>query len=363
VNRSVWSADMAFRAQLRRVALPYVRAAARLSVAAYAAVGLAVTAGVTADEGASRFVLDQAGIDAASEDRVLALVPERISAADVRDVLAHTYGPRIINLQGSVPIVTMAPFAEFLIDMGYPAERVRNSYDGSLSYSSFVDARELAGTLAWYYEHEAMMPMLIGHSQGGMVAIKVLHELAGGFGPSVPVWNPSNGAAEGRTAIIDPVTGKERPVVGLKVPYAAALATGKLPRLLLGQWSMLTRLREIPDTVDEFTGFSLEWDPIAGNFGTSEPYRATGSAQVRNLILPASASHLALPRVAELARDPATRDWIDRYVPGTAAAPPTVQTDTVNLLHAADIWYSVKKHWCLEAQRLIRARRSLKGRE
>ncbi len=353
---------MAFRAQLRRVALPYARAAVRLSVAAYAAVGLAVT-GVTADEGASRFVLDQAGIDAASEDRVLALVPERISAADVRDVLAHTYAPRIINLQGSVPIVTMAPFAEFLIDMGYPAERVRNSYDGSLSYSSFVDARELAGTLAWYYEHEAMMPMLIGHSQGGMVAIKVLHELAGGFGPSVPVWNPSNGAAEGRTAIIDPVTGKERPVVGLKVPYAAALATGKLPRLLLGQWSMLTRLREIPDTVDEFTGFSLEWDAIAGNFGTSEPYRATGSAQVRNLILPASASHLALPRVAELARDPATRDWIDRYVPGTAAAPPTVQTDTVNLLHAADIWYSVKKHWCLEAQRLIRARRSLKGRE
>jgi hypothetical protein len=338
-------------------------AAVRLSFAAYAAVGLAVTAGVTADEGASRFVLDQARVDAASEDRVLGLIPERISAADVGDVLAHAYAPRIINLQGSVPIVTMAPFAEFLIAMGYPADRVRNPYDGSLSYSSFVDARELAGTLAWYYEHEAMMPMLIGHSQGGMVAIKVLHELAGDFGPSVPVWNPGNGAPEGRTAIIDPVTGKERPVVGLKVPYAAALATGKLPRLLLGQWSMLARLREIPDTVDEFTGFSLEWDPIAGNFGTSEPYRATGSAQVRNLILPASASHLTLPRVADLARDPATRDWIDRYVPDTAVAPPTAQTDTVNLLHAADIWYSVKKHWCLEAQRLIRARRGLKGRE
>ena len=29
--------------------------------------------------------------------------------------------------------------------------------------------------------------------------------------------------------------------------------------------------------------------------------------------------------------------------------------DTANLLHAADIWFSVKKHWCLEAQRLVRA--------
>jgi hypothetical protein len=325
------------------------------------AVALAAAPGAMADEDAPRFVLDQAGGDAASEDRLLTLVPERISAADVRDLLAHTHAPRVINLQGSVPIVTMAPFAEFLIAMGYPEERIRNPYDGSLSYGSFVDARALAGTLGWYYEHEGMMPMLIGHSQGGMVAIKVLHELAGDFASSVPVWNPRVGAAERRSTIVDPVTGKERPIVGLKVPYAAALATGKLPRLLLGQWTMLARLREIPDTVDEFTGFSLEWDPIAGNFGASEPYRATGSAQVRNLILPASASHLTLPQVAELARDPATRDWIDRYVPGTTVAPPAVQIDTANLLHAADIWYSVKKHWCLEAQRLIRARRRLAG--
>jgi len=29
-----------------------------------------------------------------------------------------------------------------------------------------------------------------------------------------------------------------------------------------------------------------------------------------------------------------------------------------NLLWAADVWFSVKKHWTLEAQRLIRARRA-----
>jgi hypothetical protein len=295
------------------------------------------------------------GLDRAVEERILALVPERISADEVRDTLAHAGAPRVIALQGSVPVVTMAPFAEFLIAMGYPANRVRAA-DGSLSYSSFADARELAGTLAWYYEHEGMMPMLIGHSQGGMIAVKVLHELAGGFEPSVPVWNPYRGA-EPRTTIVDPLDGKERPVVGLKVAYAAAIATGKLPRLLLGQWNMLSRLREIPDTVAEFTGFSLEWDAIAGNFGHAEPYRALGSARVRNVILPPNASHVDLPRVAELAQNPATRDWIDRYEPGTNAPLPAASIDTSNLLHAADIWYSVKKHWCLEAQRLIRARR------
>jgi hypothetical protein len=332
---------------------------------ACAAVALAVAGAAAGAEDAARFALERAGVDAATEERVLALAPEHISAREVHEILARVDAPRIINLQGSVPILTMVPFAEFLIAMGYPEARIRNPGDGSLSYSSFVDARELAGTLAWYYEHEGMMPMLIGHSQGGMVAIKILHELAGDFGSELPVWNPQRRIAEARTTIVDPLRGEARPVVGLKVPYAAALATGKLPRLLLGQWDMLERLREIPDTVEEFTGFSSEWDAIAGNFGAVEPYRATGSAQVRNVVLPPGASHLTLPRAAELARDPATRDWIDRYVPGMAFDPPAAATtDTANLLHAADIWYSVKKHWCLEAQRLIRARRDhLAGRQ
>jgi len=325
-----------------------------------AALALAISACVAPADADSRFVLARAALDPAIEERILALDPERLSARDVQTVLVHASAPRIINLQGSVPVVTMEPFAEFLIAMGYPDERLRKP-DGSLSYGSFVDSRALAGTLAWYCEREGMMPMLIGHSQGGMIAVKVLHELAGEFAPSVPVWNPVVGAAEPRTTIVDPITGKDRPVVGLKVPFAAALATGALPRLLLGQWSMLSRLHQIPDTVREFTGFSLDWDPIAGNFGSAEPYRAMGSAQVRNVTLPPSASHLTLPRVAELARDPVTRDWIDRYAPGASERPPAATIDTANLLHAADLWHSVKKHWCLEAQRLIRARRGTLG--
>ncbi len=266
--------------------------------------------------------------------------------------------PRIINLQGSLAPVTMQPFAEFLIAMGYPEERLRDPVGGGLSYSSFVDSGELAGTLAWHYEREGMMPLLIGHSQGGMVAIRVLHEFAGAFSAEIPVWDPVAGASTDRTTIRDPLTGATRPVVGLRVPYAAAIATGKLPRILLGQWSMLSKLRKIPDSAIDFTGFSIEWDPIAGNFPGAEPYAATGSAAVRNVTLPATYSHIDLPNAAHLAAQPATRAWIDDYDPASppASMPEDPAVDVTNLLHAADIWFSVKKHWCLAAQALLLAR-------
>ena len=95
-----------------------------------------------------------------------------------------------------------------------------------------------------------MMPMLIGHSQGGMLAIRVLYELAGDVRRGdCRSWIPRTGE---RAAAHDDRRSADRRdrgrSSGLTVPYAAALATGKLPRVLLGQWSMLPRLREIPDT-------------------------------------------------------------------------------------------------------------------
>ncbi len=313
-----------------------------------------------ADAAASGALRRMPSLDRGVEDHILSLDPQHISAAEVRDVLRQAPAPRIIALQGSFPLITMQPFAQYLIAMGYPEERLRNPPDGSMSLSSFTDSEQLAGEIAWYYESEGMMPMLIGHSQGGMLAIKVLYELNGSFHAEIPVWNPVTGESEQRTSIVDPLTGRERPVVGLKLPYVAALATGKLPRFLLGQWNMMGKIRAIPDTVEDFTGFSIEWDMIAGTPPGSEEYHADGSAHVRNVTLPATTSHIRMPRTRYLTRNPATRAWIDDYDPAAARAPlpegPDVDSD--NIVHAADIWYSVKKHWCIEAQRLIRARRA-----
>ena len=306
-------------------------------------------------------VLRRHTIPPALETRILALDPANLSANDVSEVLRYGPAPRIVALQGSVPLVTMQPFADFLVAMGYPAPQLVDPETGERSYSSYIDSDKLAGLVAWFYEHDGLMPMLVGHSQGGMVVMKTLHELAGAFRAAIPVWNPQRATAELRTTIVDPLTGQRRPVVGLRISYAAALATGALPRVLLGQWDMLARLREVPDSVAEFTGFVVPWDLIAGTGPRPKPYRAVGSATVRTVTLPASTGHIGIPRARHLAENPVTRAWIDGYRPGGKQALPT-GVDTTNLIHAADIWYSVRRHWCLEAQRLIQARRSIRRR-
>jgi hypothetical protein len=322
------------------------------------AVGVpAAAADAAADGAAPPGVAQPAAIDPGIAAGILGLDCEHLSAADVRAVLAHAPAPRVILLQGSLGLVTMQPFGEFLAAMGYPEERIRNPRDGSMSYGSFGGSEALAGTLAWHYEREGMVPALIGHSHGGMLVVRTLHEFAGAFNQALPVWNPLTGDALPRTTFVDPATGKERPVVGLQVAYAAAIATGKLPRLLLLEWTMLPKLRRIPDTVVDFTGFAIAFDPIAFDFGGSDPYVATGTARVRNVTLPASTSHIAIPQARHLAANPATRAWIDAYAPGTDPAPLPADADTANLLHAADIWFSLKRNWCREAQRPLRAQR------
>jgi hypothetical protein len=245
----------------------------------------------------------------------------------------------------------MEPFARFLIAMGYPAARLADPEGGEFSESSFMRSDVLAGELAFDYERTGMSPMLIGHSQGGMLVIRTLYELAGAFHDAIRVVDPASGEVLARTTIVDPYTQRARPVVGLRVAYGAAIATGWLPRLMLGQWSMLSRLRTVPDSVDDFTGFILPNDPIEGNLFGDRPYEASGSAHVRTVVLPESYHHVTLPRVAHLAADPALRAWIDAWRPGDRTMPP--QGDTSNLVHATDIWYSVKRHWCLQAQRLL----------
>ncbi len=255
----------------------------------------------------------------------------------------------------------MDPFAQFLVAMGYPAERIRNPADGAWSYKSSESSARLAGMIAWHYERDGMMPLLIGYSGGGMLAVRTLHELAGAFASRVAVVNAQTGEALPRDTITDPRSGREQPVVGLKVPYACALATGLLPRFILGQWTMLGKLHDIPDTVDEFTGFVIEWDPIAGTFPRRNTYGATGTARVRNVTLPATYSHVDLPRTEHLAENPVTRAWIDGYRPDAATPLPDATVDTTNLLHAADIWHSVATHWCREAKRLASGK-PMKGR-
>jgi len=120
---------------------------------------------------------------------------------------------------------------------------------------------------------------------------------------------------------------------------------------------MLSRLRRIPDATEAFTGFTIAWDPIAGNGGEVEVYAATGRAEVRNVLLPAATSHIGAPLVEQLAADPVTRQAIIDWRPGDSTPPlPTGASDNRNLLQAAELWFSIRKHWCVEGQRWQRVR-------
>ena len=331
------------------------RAVAALALCAWCALGAALPAASRID------------IDPVVEERLLALHPERVSADDVREVLARSPAPHVIGLHGSVPIVDMSAFAEFLVAMGYPRARLRNPADGTFTTASFGTSQRLAGIVAWHYERDGVVPILIGHSLGGMLVVRALLDLAGESGSAIPVWDPVRDAALPRTTIVDPLNGSARPVVGLRVPYAAVLATGSPMRTLLGRWGVLLPYRSVPDSVEEFTAFFVAWDPIAGTGSdpaAKNPYRPTGSAQVRNVNLPADYGHIGLPLAGHLAANPATRAWIERYDPRThPPLPPSIAgADVGNIVHAADIWYSIKKHWALAAQRLVRARRSVETR-
>jgi hypothetical protein len=295
-------------------------------------------------------------------DRILALDPDRVTDGDVRTILAAGPTPRIICVHGGIyPVhLVMESFTQFLVGMGYPEAKIRHPGDGRLSHSPYESSARIAGVLAWYYEREATMPMMIGHSQGGIQAVKVLYELDGAFGDHVQVWDPMTDSAEDRVTIVDPFTARPRPVVGLRVGYVSVVAAGGAALLLPNQWSMAGRLRTIPDTVDEFTGYALGVDMIAWDFsGSASDFRAIGKAQVRNVRLPASYAHVTVAATSHLARSSAMREWLNAYRPGQVDGVPVGEGSTENALWAADVWFHIKKHWALEAQRVIRAKRAL----
>jgi hypothetical protein len=301
------------------------------------------------------------------EDKILALDPESISEKEIKDILSQAPAPRIINIHGGVyPVyLAMTSFSKFLIFMGYPGDKIRIPADGSYSYSCYEDSRKLAGYIAWYYEREGMRPLMVGHSQGGIQTVKVLHQLAGHFDEQLDVWNPLTEEKENRSKIVDPLSGNVMPVVGVSVAYASAVGAGGLARALPNQWNMAGRLRVIPDSVEDFTGFYIGMDIFGGDmmgFGSFNEYEPNGKASVRNVKLPSYYSHIFVPLSRHLAKDQEIRDWINNYEPKEEPVLDVeFDSSSYNILWAADVWHSIKKHWVLEVKRLIRARRDMKS--
>jgi len=309
-------------------------------------------------------VLKTRSVDRALEDRILALDPEHVSARDVAEVLSKGPAPRIMLVHGGVyPVhLAMTSFGTFLSSMGYPEAKIRDPGSGDWSYSPYTLTARLAGIAAWSYEQDGMRPMIVGHSQGGLYVVKILKELAGQYHEQVEVWNPVSDQPEPRSTIVDPLTGRERPVIGLSASYAAVLGAGGWALVLPNQWDDFANLRKIPDTVDEFTGYFIALDLFALSFPGNPldvPYEKNGGAtKVRNVTLPATTNHVFVPVTHALTENGSARTWIDDYTPARLSDPVPEAVGS-NGLWAADVWYSIKKHWVLEAQRLVLARRTV----
>jgi len=273
----------------------------------------------------------------------------------------------VINIHGGIASVIprMVSFSEFLIGMGYPAISLTNPSDGTYSFSCYESSEKIAGAIAWFYEKEGLRPMIVGHSQGGIQAVKVLYQFAAKPSDQLQVWNPLTWEPEKRCAIVDPLTGQQCPVTSLRLPYVTSVGAGGLTRILPNQWDMNFRLRTIPDSVEEFTGFCKEYDLLGGDFlgyGPANHFKSGGMAVVRNVWLPTEYKHGEIPDTKHLLESQQIRDWIDNYRPAPEPiVTPTLETqfdaDCAHILWAADVWFSIKKHWVLELQRLLRAQR------
>ena len=56
--------------------------------------------------------------------------------------------------------------------------------------------------------------------------------------------------------------------------------------------------------------------------------------------------------------NPRAIEWINNYVPSSKTAEPRDIGNPEGIIFGADVWKSVKRHWVIELQRLIRARRA-----
>ena len=303
-------------------------------------------------------------LTAEQEERVLALDPEHVTARDVSEILSNLPAPRVVNIHGGIyPVhLAMKSFSRFLMGMGYPEASIRNPGNGDYSFSCYESGDKIAGAVAWYYEHEPLRPVIVGHSQGGMQAVKVLYRLAGDSGTNVLVWSPMVRKYESRAFVLDPLSGVPVPVVSLRLPYVSAVGSGGLTRLLPNQWSMMARLRRIPDSVEDFTGYYMGFDLFGGDllgFGGANEYVSLGTARVRNVRLPTGYNHVTVPTTRHLLKSEQIKNWINSYQPSdTPRLDTKFDRDSSHILWAADVWHSLKQHWVQELQRVIRAQRA-----
>ena len=123
-------------------------------------------------------------------------------------------------------------------------------------------------------------------------------------------------------------------------------------------WSLAGNLREVPDSTDAFTGYYMGLDFVGGDFGGFGPanhFHAAGDATIRNVQLPTGTAHATVPATEHLLASEEIIRWINNYAPtNQPRLDAKFESNSKNILYAADAWHDIRKHWVLELQRVIR---------
>ncbi|MCA9396583.1 MAG: hypothetical protein KC649_05375 [Candidatus Omnitrophica bacterium] len=281
----------------------------------------------------------------------------RLTRRDLSEVLSSYPAPRIFGIGGGVYTahILMEDLAEFLTGMGYPAESVYHPDDGKFAVSSYSDPEKIAGETLFYYQYEGVRPVYIGHSLGGVQAIKTAHFFSGNFGhKKVKIFDPIAGRYSNQKDFVSPLSGEHVSFSSLKpIAHLIAVGSGGISRVFPSQWSMGERVKQVPDSVLRMTGIHLEGDWLGNDFLTGKEqneYQSLGSARVENFYLPPGHNHVTLIRTKHLLEHPEVREWIDSYNPHTfTAIPEGLPGNTDNILLAAELWHILKEEWYLAA--------------
>ncbi|MFC1491853.1 hypothetical protein ACFLQ0_04625, partial [Nitrospinota bacterium] len=302
--------------------------------------------------------------------RILALDPLNITAEDVKITLSRGPAPWIMPISPAFPgPIIFKDLFKFLIDMGYPPGRIGDPRSDDFTLSYREPSETIAGLAAWTYERDGMSPMLVGWSAGGITAVSALHDLSNPVNKEeLKVVSGLTGEAEDRGWILDPYTGEKRPIAGVKISFAGVLMAGGLSRLFhLFRWGERPPLHAVPDSVNELVAFHAPADPLgtdllSGDTARSNEFKPMGTAKVRTIIADPSYGHVNVIHCYLLTQNKKGRGWAAAYRPeGGWGLRDFRKTARYALdwgkrnLWCGELWYAVKKHWALEAQRVARA--------
>lgn len=304
--------------------------------------------------------------------KILSLDPNNITDADVRETLSKGPAPWILALAPLPPwSEEFVATARFFVDMGYPVDRIGDPRMNQYKIFWREKSEVIAGMAAWLYENDGMNPILVGWSGGGIMTVVVLHELHNTTGKSqVRVINARTGKAENRSWVKDPYTKRRRPISSLRFSFAASLAAGGLGRVVQDEvWAIVKGLHLIPDSVEEFVGFHSPEDTLGTDAVFTSPeelisantFRPIGKAKVRSIIGDRSYEHFNVVHCEKLSDNSKGRNWVSTFRPNPGYKLHNFQNTNKyswvsgkRNIWCGEVWYGIKKHWALQAQRVAR---------